>query len=845
MKKRFLHSFLFFTCAVILAACSITRRVPYDEQFLNKNSINIEGDASSIDPYELEGILKQKTNRKTAGVIRFNLRIHNLPNPVKTQRRIIRKQRKITNKNLRRMSRGKDTLLYEPTMSEWLMFTVGEPPVTLDTNLVNKSTKQLQLYMHKKGYFKATVKDSIVYGKKQKAEVIYTITPGPAYRIRNFNFSSDDKRLEGLVVKSFTDKEFDPTYIDSGNVFDIDVLDEERTRITYFLQNRGFYEFSKDFIKFDVDTTVGGHMVDVTMNISPVYFKQSTANGDTTVARNHENYKIGYLIFYLDYRAGMSTDPREDTTLKERKIVDDKGRTYLFYYHGEMNVDPQLLIKSTFLTPYTGFYKSKYVERSYRRLSSLGIYRGINIQFAHNTTYTDRKRLDCIVYLTPAQKKYFSAQASGTNKDGLFGIYGDITFTNKNAFKGGQRLTVSLGGGIEAQQTITREEETNDLEASGLSLNNTFNTIEFGPQLSLRWPKIIYFGEKRQAKISRSAMPFSYLDVGGSFQRRPDYTRNALNAGIRVTSREVKTKTHSFTIPSVTYVRIEKSAAFQARLDTTNDFLLQNSYQDLLIPTLLWYTFTYNSQQSDKIKDKRNLFFFQANGHLSGLFLDLTDRIFPNAYNKNEDGQNLIVGVPYTDFVRLDVDGRYYRTFSRGNQLAFRLAGGVGVARYGNLRVLPFERAFFGGGANGMRAYKARSLGPGSFFDPDALTNFDKIGDIQIETNIEGRFDLIGPLKLALFADIGNIWLMKPDPLRPGADFGIHFIERLAVGGGVGFRFDFDFFIIRFDFAWPLRDPALPEGEKWFFEGKEVYNTWERHPHRYPLNINLGIGLPF
>lgn len=846
MKLRLQHTFILLLLASFFAqSCSITRRVGPEEHLLDKNTITIEGTAKNVDEYDLYGILKQKANRKTASLFRFNLRMHNIPSPTKTQHRIIKEHRKLMNKNMRRLSKGKDTLEYSQTLSEWLMFTVGEPAVIIDTGAVSRSTEQLELYMQKKGYFNAKVRDSVVYKKKRKAEVYYIVTPGQPYTIGKINFANDNSQLDTLVKMSFVDKELDPTYMHIGDNFDVDVLDKERTRITVFLRNRGYYEFNKDYIKFEIDSSFGDHTVTVNMNIKPVYYKQALPEdkGDTILERDHVNYKIGYVYYYTDYSSEEGKGEIDDPDLMRDTIFDDKGRVWIFLYKDELKLDPQVLIKSTFLTPYTGFYKQKYVERSYKRLSSLGVFQSVNIQFRrHEDTYTDRDRLDCIYYLTPATKKFFSFEASGISQSGNPGLSSSFIFTNKNSFGGGEQLRLKLAGAFQAQQTVTDIQGTSD---DGSDIGNfrrfELNTIEFGPELSLRLPKL-QLPSKVQDEMSNTAMPFSYVSIGANYQERPDYIRRALNLSYMWEIKETKTKLYNIYLADHTYIKLNKSAEFQAQIDSTNDVFLQNSYQDLFIPSIRG-VFTYNSQRSTKVKDKRNLWFATAGLQLSGFMLAIlntTMNLSPQDENKNY----LIAGVPYTQFIRIHGEGKYYRTFSKTHSAAFRLFAGYGEPRIGrNLHVLPFERSFFGGGANGLRAYKARTLGPGTYFDP--ARSFDKIGDIQFEVNIEDRFSLIGPLELALFLDAGNIWLLKPDDLRPGGDFNKGFINEFAVGGGIGFRFDFDFFIIRLDAAWPLRDPSLPENERWVWEDKDVYNTWEDSPNPYILNFNLGIGYPF
>ena len=217
-------------------------------------------------------------------------------------------------------------------------------------------------------------------------------------------------------------------------------------------------------------------------------------------------------------------------------------------------------------------------------------------------------------------------------------------------------------------------------------------------------------------------------------------------------------------------------------------------------------------------------------------------------------GSYRIANIRFANYIRTDHDLRYYRRFSENSSMVFRFYGGVGVPLR-NLEVMPFERSFFGGGANGIRAWQIQTLGPGSF--SSVLTTFDRIGEAQLETNLEYRQKIVSVFETAIFADVGNIWLLKPDPVRPGGDFAIdRFLSELAIGAGVGLRLNFDFFIIRFDLAMQLRDPSMIPGERWAFEPKENFNQRvdeynatnpARRANYYSprLNLNLGIGYPF
>src|SRR5690606_4837628 len=222
---------------------------------------------------------------------------------------------------------------------------------------------------------------------------------------------------------------------------------------------------------------------------------------------------------------------------------------------------------------------------------------------------------------------------------------------------------------------------------------------------------------------------------------------------------------------------------------------------------------------------------------------------------KNENGSYEILNIPFAQYIKTLHDARYYRIHNEKMSTAYRVSGGIGIPLK-NLNVLPFEKSFFGGGANDIRAWQARTLGPGSYRDPER--NFDKIGDILLEANMEYRFDLIKVVEGALFIDAGNIWTINSDESRPGADFAIdRFLSEIALGAGTGLRLNFDFFLIRFDLALQMKDPSLDRGERWLFQPKSEYNSYidnlnnDRPPNEqldyytWRWNFNIGIGYPF
>lgn len=867
MKKGHSYSFILLLLAVLtsLTACNPSKRLAEGEYLLHKNTLTVDG--GPVDSYEATSIYKQNANKRLLKGPRFFLGIYNSVNPEKAQRKIIKQQIKINKKNMKRMSKGKDSLEYSPTWREWMMFTLGEPPVVLDTAKVSKTRKQLDLYLHKKGFFDGDVtremsqdtltfvrKDSMSrkeqraydkkiktaakHQKKQLAQVSYHLETDSVWKIEQFVFNSEDKTLERKINEYLWKKgKGGPLWqgnIGVGDNFDMYELDELRDKIAKNLQDEAYWKFIKEYITFNADTSIKDHAITLTMSVKP-WQEPDPLNPDSLIERDHRIYKIAKATFILDYDP---TDPAEAGMMRKEIVHNGPdGYPHYFQFKDTLNIDPDLLINSNFLRPTKdGFCKAKYISRTYKRLTELGVYRTVNISI-EESDYNRREArgyVNITFYLTPAKQKSLSIEGRGVHNSGFMGVEGSISHNNKNAFGGAENITFSFTGGFEAQQTLTgavtdTTETGEPVQNTGLSTSsflNALNTLEIGPEIKLKVPSVLVIPKKRRFSLSRSAMPFTEISTGFNFQKRPDYIRSLFHLEHSIIIKETKTKAHTFTFPAFSYVTIKLDSLFELALDESNDDFIRNSYQDHLTFGVA-YNFTFDSHLKPENLYKNFQYIISADGEVA------TDAFFfdPNLSNLA------------AEFYRVEGTLRFFQKFNKRHGLAGRVSAGFGLP-YDQNKVLPFEKSFFSGGANTLRAWKARAVGPGKFFDPNL--RFDKIGNVKLESNLEYRFDFVSMLEMALFVDAGNIWLEEPDALRPGGHFEFKdFYNELAVGGGVGARLDFAFFIIRVDMAVPLRDPSLPNNERWIWQDKTTYKTWPEHPYRYPLNMNIGIGYPF
>ena len=827
LNHRLTGYFVVLITLLAMASCNPARRIGSEQYLLNKNELVV--DNKDIDTYELGQILKQTPNRKTL-IFRFHLSTFNTANPIKTQRKIVKRQTKLGKRNMRRMQKGRDSLYYKPTFNEWLMYTVGEAPVVLDTAKVEKSVEQLSLYLTKKGYFNNVVRDTIVYNpRRQFAKVSYIINTGPAKKIKKLQYFVKDATLKSELDKAILEgkDQYEPV-IRAGDNLDIYALDDERNQLAEQLRNNGYWKITPDVITYNADTTQAKDSAVVTMTINDRLAK-SPMYEDSVITYSHRPWKIKTVTFVMDY------NPAEGLNAPRKSLVHmgPQGRPHTILYKDTVKIDPNVLIQSTFLRP-DGYWKEKYVERTHKRFNDLNLFNGINIRFRPDEERPN-DQMHVTFLLTPKKQKAFSLEANGTNKGGFLGIAGNVNFNNNNAFGGGENLTIGLQGGIEAQQTITDSNE-DDEGSNNVSLGNgsAFNTVEFGPQVSLKIPKFLFIPISLE-KLSRSAMPFTSIEGQVNFQNRPDYVRNLINASFAYEWWQTKTIRHRFAPIDFSEIKIDRSSEFDARINELNDLLLRASYSDHLIIGSV-YSRTYNSELSDKVLNRKNKYLYQFNFEWAGNLLRALHNL--QGREQNADGGYEIANITYAQYVKMDHDFQYKRKFNTRHSLATRVKAGVGLPLQ-NLQVLPFEKSFFVGGANGLRAWKARSLGPGSFYDPNR--GFDKIGDIRLESTIEYRFNLIGLVEGAFFADAGNIWMIQNDEVRAGGQFDLTtFHKQVAVGGGFGTRLNFGFFIIRLDAAIPLKDPALPAGERWIWEPQGCFSNlgkWRSKPLQHQTSI--------
>jgi len=664
----------------------------------------------------------------------------------------------------------------------------GQAPVLLSEVKLKYNNDVLTSYLLSEGYLQAVVTgDTVVKEKKGKA--IYTAITGQRYKINKITFPPDS----GVLTKIINANK-DKTLLKVGNFYDLDVYKNERIRIDNDLKENGYFYFSPDYLIMQVDSTIGKNLVNITVKVK-----------DIAPDAGLKPYTIKNINIYPSYSI------RRDSILRGLKPIE---------YHDFNIYDDRNTFKPGLFDRLVFFQKGELYNRkdhnqSLNRMVNVGAFQDVRAEFLPVDSFKNNQ-LDLNIYLTPLKKNSLTFSVTGTSKSNNFvGSEVKVTQTTRNLFRGAEQLDLSVSGGFETQ-------------TKGTSLGK--NSLSLTAEGKLTFPRFIvpfYKPNSTTAFIPKTIASLSYQMLN----RGSEYTLHAFKGEFGYNFKENQYKEHNFNPISLSYIStgfpdtIVRDSLYKANplLRTTleNQFIIGSNYN-----------FTYTNQMEDNRRN--NTYFFggvETGGNVWGAFVP-----------KDNEGKRSLFNVPLSQFVRLEADLRDYYKINRNVIWANRLNLGYGYA-YGNSTSLPFVRQFFAGGSNDIRAFPARTLGPGTYKVPDDAIFADQGGDIKLMLNSELRFKIVSILYGALFADAGNVWLRKEDPLRPGSEFKLkNALNELAVGTGAGVRVDATIFVIRLDVAFPVRKPYLPEGQRWVFDDIAFGNKdWRKQN----LIFNIGIGYPF
>ncbi len=672
----------------------------------------------------------------------------------------------------------------------WLNTKFGEPPVLVSQVNLEKNAEILQNRLQNKSYFQALVTGDTI-GKEKTASAEYLVTTGPSYKIRKVEFPGGSESIDTAVAG--TSKE---TLLKPGDLYDLDVIKTERLRIDAKLKEKGFFYFAPEDLIMRVDSTIQGHQVDIFVTVKP-----ETPNRDRRI------YTINNLYVYPSY------------SLRDTSLHLDQAVPYRWYHvvDRRKSIRP-FAFKNTVLMQPGDVYNRTAHNNSLNRFINLGPYKFVKNRF--EPVASDSSKLDVFYFLTPYPKKSIQVDVLGrTNSANYTGTQVNLNWKHRNAFKGAELLSVRLFG-------------STDVQISGQG--GGYNVYQLGGEMKLTWPRFI---APFNIKSDNAYIPHTNLTLGYTLINRTKlYNLNSFTGSFGYDWKQSVHRSHELNLININYVNpANVSDLYRKTIDTSNNPALQHviDRQFVFGPS---YSYTYTNTTETY---RTNTLFY--NGRISSSAV-LTG-VISGADTLAGKVKNLF-GTPFNQFVKLENDLRFYHKTGQNSSIATRLQVGVGVP-FGNSTVMPYSQQFFIGGSNSLRGFRARSIGPGTYYAGNAANGGflpDQAGDIKIEGNVEWRPKLFSIVRGAVFVDAGNIWLMRGNGAQPGATFGKDFYKEFAVDAGVGLRFDVTVLVLRTDLGFPIRKPWLPEGQRWVVDKIDFGSSAWRHEN---LIFNLAIGYPF
>lgn len=764
-KKEFLSFLILMMVVSLMTSCSNTRFLAEGE------SLYVGGKVEVLDTMkrkerkkvedELEDVLRPKPNRTFLGM-KARLWVYNVVGEPKK----------------------------EKGLKFWLRDKFGEEPVMGADFNVNYNNDIVEHYLANQGYLHADSRGKLET-KKKKSRAHFTVKLEEQTFINNVDYEI----VDSLMITRHIADVHKNSLLKVGDPYNLNVIKNERERISEYLKTIGYYFFSPDHILVRADTSVGPHLLNLTVALKL---------GEMPDEAKYQ-YKINEVIIQPNYQL------RNTRTNRPQRFADTVS-----YEHFKV-VDRSNTFKPSVFTQAMQFKKGRYYNRrdqhiSLNRLISLGTFRFVKNEFA--IVDSTKRLLDVSYLLTPAPRKGFNieVEAFGNNENRL-GSRASILWTNKNLFRGAELFTIKLTGGIEKQ--FGGELKSPDQYSFGVESSLSF------PRFLLPFPVV----------TSSVFIPKTLIHLDYNFHNRRAYSRtNVYTASFGYNWKEDISKEHTFYPFNISLV-------YTDTIQQSDDYFMKMGhlyYNGIIIgPT---YEYTFNSQLHSIKKDN---FYFNGAADFSGNIIGLAQKAH---YDKNP---GRILNMDYAQYVKLQADFRYYRHFTEESILAFRVFGGWG-ASYGNSYRLPSLKQFYSGGSNSLRGFQSRLIGPGSYHPYMVGTGeqlfIEMLGDIKLEANLEWRMKLYRFLKGAVFVDAGNIWLQRPNSEFPGGEFSKDFYKEIAFNAGAGLRFDFSILILRLDFGFPIRQPWLPEDDRWIYKYIDFRDAEWRKQN---LMLNIAIGYPF
>ncbi|WP_103984158.1 translocation and assembly module lipoprotein TamL [Parabacteroides chinchillae] len=786
MMNKPQHILFLLGFVMLLVSCSSTKYVNDGEYLLDK--VRIESDNKNYKPVDLKAYLRQQPNFKVFGLMKWQLYVYDWSG---------RNEKKWINKQLRR---------------------IGEAPVIMDTTLVYQSVAQLERFFVNKGYINVEVAATIDTSRRKKAEVTYHIKSNEPYRIRNYTSRLDDPKIDSIAHMKAPRRPklasaFRPapegytSLIKDSALFDRDELDKERQRITSLLRRRGYYAFNRDNLVYVADSAFNRNVVDLEMLLKP--YRRVLADG-SVIESPHKQYYIKDVTVVTDYNPiGISENESIFTRTDSVKV----GEINVLYGKNGHSIRPSVLRKSVYLAP-GQLFSERNVDQTYSSFAALRALKNVSIRFTE-LEEQDTMKLNCIILTSPTKSQGFGVDLEGTNSAGDFGFASSLNYLHRNLFKGSETFSTKIRGAYES---------LSGKKGSGLA-----NYWELGGEASILFPRFVFpfLSENFRRKLRAS----TELKVSYNRQTRPEYERAILSGGWSYIwqDRSNSQARHTFKLLDIDYVYLPKiDADFKSSLPAST--ALYNYSDQFIVGSGYTYSFSNFTPQNRQ----RNTHSLRVSVELAGNLLNALSHI--TGEHKDSEGRYKLFGINYAQFVKGDIDFSKGIALDSRNKLAFHV--GIGIAfPYGNAKMLPFERRYFSGGANSVRGWSVRELGPGSMALTDTTSFALQAGDIRLDLNLEYRTKLFWKFEMAAYVDAGNIWTIRPykDQKEGNFDFS-RFYKEIAVSYGLGLRLDFDFFLLRLDTGMKVYNPQERGSKRWAITNPNFKNNFAWH---------FAVGYPF
>jgi outer membrane protein assembly factor BamA len=789
---------------LLFAACSSTRMLKQNEYMLVQNVVKME-DVKGRQFDDLYYLLRPETNRKFMNIfsIKTSLYAHY---QAKKQFNLdsILCNYPVHNFLYKSLEKGLPWHVNRyRSLQTWLGEKVGEPPVLLDSAQIIGSTGQIKIAMKKMGYFDAKIRPEVIFKKSnpKKAKVIYHITANECYYIREIHYRIDIPEYRRIILSDTANCLAEP-----GQPYDEDLLAQERKRILTLIRDKGYYYVPNEIVTIEVDTFNSialrdkkGHptvRLDILINFDEI--KSREIQEKVTY-----KYRLNNVYIYTNYDVRTGRDAPMDTvlfrTLRNRL---DSTRYFFITPHSVSDGKKKFrdykyrTITDVIFTKRDQTYTKSDFSRSYNRINALNNFSIISMEAIENQelkdTISKHGFLDTRYQLT-RRKVHGTAMEMSMRTDKT---YLSFTYTNKNIFKGAEYLSINLYGSVYYYNWFNKTEEQ-------------LIYGELGASVKLDYPRLFLFKQTQKLEALRYS---TAIELGANYSWI--YGRLMLNANLTYNWAPKSYLSH--TLAPINISTIDTST-YTTRTISHYPTEYRDKFRKNMIVSLK-YGVNYFVPN---LKNKHTLRLY-ASFESAGMLLTGLNKLANAISGKNKTW--IVAGYEYATYEMAEFNLRYYYIINKNNSVATRFNVGMAFPLFGS-RNIPFEKSFFLGGANSMRAWAYRALGPGSYHSDASI---QRTGDLKLEMNIEYRGTIYKALKFGIFADMGNVWLSRKYADMPGAEFNIKtFYKEIAIGVGVGLRFDFNFFLIRLDYGLPLYDPSRLQGNQWFNEACVKNKLWK------------------